>query len=125
MGLNLSSEFTDALFIPNDIIGGLILVLIGIIFFIGVKELISEINDGVAYIYFGIFLALIFVIIYLLIIVANAIEAYVIVSDDFSTWTPLDDLKPGLYLGLLPFIGLIVWKSRFTLNRTSKVKSKR
>ena len=108
VGFGFDSELSEAIYIPKDIIGGFILMLIGIIFFFGVKELRAGIGEGVAYIYIGIFLALIFVVIYLLIIAANAIEAFVLVNEDYIGWSPVDDLKPGIYLGLLPFIGYIV-----------------
>ena len=124
VGLGFDSQLSDALFIPKDIIGGFILVLIGVIFFFGFKELRAGISEGAAYIYIAIFLALIFVVIYLLIIAANAIEAYVLINEDFTDWSPTDDLKPGIYLGLLPFIGFIIWRSKFSLASRSKSKIK-
>jgi hypothetical protein len=124
VGLSIRSELTDSLFIPNDVIGGLILVLIGIVFLFGVKELNEGLDEGVAYIYVGILLALVFMIIYSLIIVANAINTYVLVNEDFSDWTPLDDMRPGIYLGVIPIIGILIWRSRFTLTRKKNEKKR-
>ena len=102
VGLGIRSKLTESLFIPNDIIGGFVLVLIGIIFLFGVKELYEGLNEGVAYIYVGILIALVFMIIYSLIIVANAINTYVLINEDFSNWTPSEDMRPGIYLGVIP-----------------------
>jgi len=63
----------------------------------------------------GIFLALVFTVIYFLIMAADAIETYVLISEDFTGWSPLDDLRPGIYLGVLPFIGFMIWRNKFSL----------
>ncbi len=122
VGLGFNFKFTEYLFIQNDLIGGFILILIGLIFLFGIKELNAGINEGVAYIYIAIFLSLIFLVIYLLIMAADAIEAYVIVSNDFINWTPLNDLKPGIYLGILPLIAFIIWRNKFSIDRQIKTK---
>jgi len=115
VGFGLSSRITEIFYIPNDIIGGAILILIGVLFFLGVKELREGINEGVAFIYMGIFLALVFTVIYLLIMAADAIETYVLISEDFTGWRPLYDLRPGIYIGVLPFIGFMIWRNKFSL----------
>jgi hypothetical protein len=120
VGIGFNSKVTTAMFIRGDIIGGLILVLFGIVFIFGYRELRRGISEGVAYIYIGIFLALIFLLIYLLMIVANALEAYLILSEEFSGWTPLDDLNPGIYLGIISLIGFIIWRNKFSLARKTK-----
>ena len=107
------SALAETMFIPKDIVGGFILVLIGVVFVYGLKELHAGINEGVAYIYVGIFFALIFLAIYLLIIAANAMEAYMILNPEFATWSPADDLKPGIYLGIIPLLGFILWHGKF------------
>ncbi len=120
VGLGYGSGWTKAIFVPSDIAGGLILVLIGMVFLYGVKELNAGINEGVAYIYVGILLALGFTAIYLLIMGADALEAYAIRSEDFEDWAPLDDMKPGIYLGLLPFAALLAWRHKFSLKGLSR-----
>ena len=115
-GAGFSSDFFEILFISTDIIGGFILILLGSVFIYGVNELNKGISDGVAYIYVGIFLALIFLVIYLLIMAANAMEAYVILNEDYIGWTPLNDMKPGIYLGIISLIALIIWRDKFSLN---------
>ena len=116
-GFGLEIGLTDALFIPADIFGGFILLVIGSVFLFGVKELNEGLNEGVAYVYVGIILALVFAGIYVLVIGANALEAYVILSDDFEGWTPLDDMKPGIYIAIIPLIAYFSWKSKMSLAR--------
>lgn len=120
VGLGFGSEITDAMFIPPDIIGALILILIGTIFLFGVKELNTGMSEGVAYIYVGIFLALLFLAIYLLIMGADAIMTYIIESEDYEGWVPLDSMRPGIYLGIIPLIGFFIWRNKFTLRSLSK-----
>ena len=122
-GHELSGLLSKRLYIPNDLLGSLILILIGCIFLFGTSKLNHWNPDGTAFIFVGIFLALVFMTIYLIMILANAIEAYLITSAEFVDWTPLNDLKPGIYLGLLPLIGLLIWHDKFRL--TGKVKTDR
>lgn len=109
------SDWTGLLSVPNDFIGGFVLILIGTIFLAGVKELRAGTVEGVAYIYVGIFIALLFALIYLLVVTANALEAYVIMNDDFKGWSPLDDFRPGIYLAIIPLIGYLIWREKFSL----------
>lgn len=121
VSLGFKSAFTDAIFIPSDIMGGIILIVISAVFLFGVKELNKGIDEGVAYIYVGILLAILFMIIYSLIIVANAVSAYALSNPDLKNWTPLDNMKPGLYLGILSIIGILIWRTKFVLSRTKKI----
>ena len=106
---------TNIIFFPRDIIGGVILVLLGAVFWVGVKELKNGFSEGVAYVYVGIFLALLFCVIYIFVFAANAVEVYLIMNEDFSSWTPWDDLRPGLYLVILPLVGYLYWQEKFKL----------
>jgi len=120
VGLGYGSGWTDAMFIPADLVGGLILILIGTVFLYGFRELNAGLDGGVAYIYVGLMLALVFTTLYLLMMGADALEAYVIQSEDFLGWTPLDDMNPIIYLGVLPLIGGVAWKSKFSSKTLSK-----
>lgn len=120
VGLGYSSGWTDALYIPKDIIGSLILVLLGAIFLYGVKELNEGTDEGVSFVYVGIFLALLWVVVYLLVMSASALEAYMLKSEDFEEWVPADDMKPGIYLGILPLIGFLAWRHKFSFRGLSK-----
>jgi hypothetical protein len=50
---------------------------------------------------------------------ANALSAGM-GSEDFIGWSPLDDMKPGIYLGLLSLIGFLLWRKKFTLRGLTK-----
>jgi len=120
VGLGLESEITDILFITPDIFGGFVLLVVGAVFLYGFKELNAGINEGVAFVYFGILLSLVFAVVYLLIMGADALGAYGLGMEDFEGWMPLDDVKPGLYLGFLSLVGYFVWRDKFTLKGLSK-----
>ncbi|MHC1597298.1 MAG: hypothetical protein ACXQT3_03165 [Methermicoccaceae archaeon] len=120
VGLGYGSWWTAALLIPADAVGGMILILIGAVFLFGFKELSAGINEGVAYIYVGVMLALVFTTIHLLIMGADVLEAYVIQSEDFLGWTPLDDMKPVIYLGVLPLMAAFAWKDKLSPRTLSK-----
>lgn len=118
--LGLTGSSSDLLFIPEDIMGSLILILIGIIFLAGVYETHGGKPQGVSFIYFGILFSLLFALIYMLIMVADAIEAYVVMSEVFSGWTPLDDVKPGIYLSILSLLGALAWRKKLSLTGLSR-----
>ncbi len=119
-GLGLGLDFMDTLMIPADVFGGFVLLVIGSIFIYGFKEMNSGIHEGVAFVYFGILMSLVFVIIYLAIMGANALSWYGLGLEDMEGWTPLHDMKPGLYLGLLSLLGLLAWKDKFAMKGLSK-----
>ena len=112
---DISSDISSLLFIPKDIIGGFILILIGIIFLTGSYQIRLGANEGVAFIYMGILLSLFFLFVYLLIILANMIEAYVLLNDEFIDWSPINDFRPGIYLSILTIIGFLFWHEKFSL----------
>lgn len=116
----LETEISEVLFIAPDIFGGFVLIVIGAVFLYGFKELNVGINEGVAFVYFGILLSLVFAVVYLLIMGADALGAYALGMEDFEGWTPLDDVKPGLYLGILSLLGYLVWRDKFTLKVLSR-----
>jgi len=109
-----------ALLIPQDFLGGFVLVVIGAVFLVGVNQLRAGVSDGLAFVYIGILLSLTFAVIYLLVMLGDSLMAYLIVSEDFEGWGPVDDLKPGIYLAILSLLGLIAWRDRFSLKRLSK-----
>ncbi|WP_407355828.1 hypothetical protein [Methanolobus sp. WCC5] len=112
-GPDIRVPLADSLFVPADIIGSFALLLIGTVFIYGVFEMRSGIYEGVSYAYVGILLSLIFAIIYLLVSTGNMLEAYLLRNEDFVDWTPLSDLKPGIYLAILSLFAFIRWKDMF------------
>lgn len=101
------------LLIPGDFFGGFCFVVIGAVFLYGVKELAAGENLGVSYVYVGILMALVFLIVYLLIIGAGLLGV-LIGSGEYEGWTVMDDIRPGVYLGLLALLGYFSWRGKFT-----------
>ncbi len=110
-----STGLVDIPLVPGNAIGVLVLVVIGAVFLFGYRELKEGIPEGIAYIHVGIGLSLVFGIIYLLVMGADAISAYLIRSEDFEDWSIIDDVRPELYLALLSLIGLVKWRDEFSL----------
>ncbi|WMW25585.1 hypothetical protein RE474_02355 [Methanolobus sediminis] len=110
MGNGFSMPLADILFVPADIIGSFVLLLIGTVFIYGVMEMRSGTYEGISYAYVGILLALIFALIYLLVCTGNLLETYLLKNEEFAGWTPLSDMRPGIYLAILPLVAYIKWK---------------
>jgi hypothetical protein len=119
VGFGYSADWTSLLYIPSDYIGGFILLLIGAIYIYGVKELNNGIKEGVAYVYVGIMLSLGFFVLYLLITGADIISAYGLGSEDYIGWSPLINLKPGIYLAIISLVGFLQWRDKFSLRNIS------
>ncbi|NPE29171.1 hypothetical protein HNV12_14665 [Methanococcoides sp. SA1] len=111
LGINVGTE--NSAIISSGIIGGAVLLIIGTIFLFGFKDLNSGSRDGVAYVYVGIIISLIFLTVYLLTMTASGISAYLLMSEDFEGWVPMDDMRPGLFLGIISLVGYILWKKDF------------
>lgn len=110
LGPGVQIPLTGMLFVPADIIGAFVLLLIGTVFIYGVMEMRAGIYEGVSYAYVGILIALIFAAIYMLVSTGDMLEAYLLKNEDFAGWTPLSDLRPGIYLAILPLFALFKWK---------------
>ncbi len=113
MGPDTHIPFTDVLFIPADTIGAFVLLLIGTVFIYGVMEMRQGVYEGVSYAYVGILIALIFAVIYTLVSTGNMLETYILKNEDYIGWTPLSDLRPGIYLAILPLLAFSKWKNMF------------
>lgn len=116
-GLGFNSEIIDLLLVPSDILGGFVLLIIGTVFIFGFKELYNDIAEGVSFVYVGILISLAFAGMYVLIMAGNAFGAYVIQSENFRDWAPLDSLKPSIYLSVLSVYGYYSWKDRIPLTK--------
>jgi hypothetical protein len=114
-GLGIDTGMAGLLFIPGDILGGFCLMVIGAVFFNGLREMLHGINAGVSFVYVGILMSLIFAAVYLLIMGGNLLDSF-IVPDDYEGWSVMETFRPGIYLGLLSLAGIFYWKDRFSLN---------
>ncbi|MDD2439958.1 MAG: hypothetical protein PHD41_07100 [Methanosarcinaceae archaeon] len=111
--------FADMLFIPADILGGFVLLVVGATFLSGAKELGAGISEGKAYVYVGTLLALTFAVVYLLTLSGNALDAFVLGGEALKNWSFLSDLKPGIYLAVLALPAYLSRKTRFSLGKPS------
>lgn len=118
--LGFNSELTASLLIPSDTLGGFVLMIIGSVFIFGFKELYNNIDEGVSFLYVGILISLVFAGMYVLIMIGNAFGAYVIQSENFKNWVPLDDLKPSIYLSVLSVYGYYLWKEKIPLTKHNR-----
>ena len=93
--------------------GSLILVLIGSIFLYGLMELRNGLDEGIAYIYVGILISLVFATVYTLVMVSNWMESYLFNDPKMNGWNFGAHLRPAIYLCVLPFWGYLMWKKEF------------
>jgi len=91
----------DVMFIARDIMGGFVLVTIGLIFLEGYKKLDAKDPKTLGFPLVGSILAIAFAALFFLILIAEAIEAYVIMNEDYAGWTVIEAIRPELYLALL------------------------
>ncbi|TGC11429.1 hypothetical protein [Methanolobus halotolerans] len=112
---NLGRFITDVLFIPPDAIGGFVLILMGSVFIYGFVEIHSGREEGIAYVYVGILLSLIFAGIYVLAAVGNILEVYILKNTAFADWSILDDIRPEIYLGFISLLSYLQWKDDFDI----------
>lgn len=101
------------LFAPSDLMGSLVLVLIGSIFLYGLMELRSGLSEGIAYIYVGILISLLFATVYMLVMTGNWMESYLLNDPGITGWSLGDDFRPAMYLGILSLCGYFLWKKDF------------
>jgi hypothetical protein len=117
-GSSYLGAVADALFIPPDIIAGMILVLIGSVFIYGVSEIHSGIREGIAYVYVGILLSLIFAGIYMLAATGDFLEAHLLKNEEYIGWSVIDALRPEIYMGVLSLLTYLRWKNSFEVRKS-------
>ncbi len=115
-GLGTSGRWSQLLYMEGGPVGGMALVLAGVVFLQGWRELKMGLREGVAFVYVGIVLALFFGGIELLRMGVNALGHLALGGEEYAGWSLLDDLTPALYLSVLPLAGLIAWRKSFDLN---------
>jgi len=112
-------------FVPGEPVGVLVLLVLGAVFLSGYRELREGTDEGVAHIHVGLLLSLLFGVLYLLILGADALEAYLLGSEDFEGWTPLDGMRAELYLALLSLIGIYIWRDEFSFKDFLQIGNER
>jgi len=114
-GFGINTGLAQYLFVPGDILGGACLLVIGMVFLKGAREMTGGINAGVSFVYVGILLSLVFMAVYILTMGGYLLDS-VLVPEDYEEWSIMDSFRPGIYLGILSVIGVLHWKDRFSLN---------
>ncbi|KXS46839.1 MULTISPECIES: hypothetical protein [Methanohalophilus] len=109
----LPASLVSSSLLPAELAGGLVLVVIGAVFFVATFEFSKDSFEGSAYAYVGILLCLVFGTLYFLSMVADLINAYILAMEGYEKWTFVDSFKPALYLGILSGVVYAVWKNRF------------
>ena len=90
--------------VPADVFGGVMLIIIGVVYLTGVKLQAKGEREGLSFLFVGILLALIFFGVYMAIMLANGVGC-VFQFEDWLEWIWLDDLRPGIWLFLLALPG--------------------
>jgi hypothetical protein len=81
-------------------------------------ELRSGLNEGIAYIYVGILISLLFATVYVLVMAGNWMDSFLLNGTEICGWDILYDLRPAIYLGILPLCGYLIWSKEFrTMNK--------
>lgn len=109
-----ATGFVDIPLVPGNAMGVFVLTVLGLVFIFGYRELEQGIPEGVSFIVVGIMLSLIFGVLYLLVLGADAVSAYVVKAENFEDWTVMDGIRPEIYLSLISLYGYLRWKDEFS-----------
>ena len=113
-GLGLGGGWSRALSLGGGAMDGGIMIIIGLVFFSGQRELRAGLHEGVAFVYVGILLAMFFLLVQLTQVSASYLGSWT-VGGEWADYSAADTISPFLYLSPLPLAGLWVWKGGFTL----------
>jgi hypothetical protein len=113
-GLGLGDGWSRALLLGGGAMDGAVMVIIGLVFLQGHRELRSGVREGVAFVYVGILLAAFFLLVQVSQVSASYLGAWT-VGGEWEGYSAIDTVSPFLYLSPLPVAGLLVWRGGFTL----------
>ncbi len=116
-GFGLDIGLSEVLLLAEDGIGGLALMVIGLVFLFGFFKSSKNPREGIAFGFVGSMMGMFFLVIYVLILLADLFEAKVLVSEDWEGWVLLDSIRPGLYLGILTLIGYLLFRKDLASKR--------
>ncbi|WP_370576058.1 hypothetical protein [Methanomethylovorans sp.] len=112
-GLGIDTGLTAALFVSADILGGFSLLVIGTVFFYGFRELNAGLNEGLSFVYVGMIISLVFMLVYILVGAGTLLDSFLL-PEDYVEWHIVDQLRPGIYLGIPVLAAFLTWRNRFT-----------
>ncbi|NJE00263.1 hypothetical protein E3E26_10830 [Thermococcus sp. LS1] len=88
----------------GDLFVAFALFTISAVYLTGLKRAIENDPRSVSYLYVGALLGIGFAVLAVLVMGADAIEAYLLHSEDFVGWSPMDDVTTYFVLGLLSLV---------------------
>ncbi|NLD57949.1 MAG: hypothetical protein GX651_07440 [Methanomicrobiales archaeon] len=107
------ADLTSPFMIPADLIGGLVLCIVGAIYLSALHRFTTGSGNGPAYLYVAMALSVIFGAVSLLSLAAQGIDL-ILFGDE--QWSPVTLLVPMMYLAIVPALGISRWGQRFTGN---------
>ncbi len=91
-----------------------VLLIIGLTFLFGYRELAKGIHEGVAYLHVGILLALLFGMIWLLSTGAGFATLTIFEGEEITLEMIREAIVPQLYLAVIALFGFIAWGREFS-----------
>jgi len=114
--------FLSHLNIPPDPIIGMVMLIASILFFLGAYRTMVDLEDGRAYSIVGWFMGALVSTVSLLVMFSNAVRSLLIGTEELANWSMLDDLVPGLYLGVMVLLVIPLMVLHGKLDGRSDVK---
>jgi hypothetical protein len=93
---------------------GVVMLIIGLVFVQGHRELRRGLPEGVAFVYVGILIASFFLLVQVSQITASYLGEWT-VGGEWEGYSAVVTVSPFLYLSPLPLAGLLAWRDSFTL----------
>jgi hypothetical protein len=87
----------ETLYVPADLIGGIILLFIAAVYLAGISQQRRGDREGLSFLVVGVLLSTVFFGLYVVIMGANGL-GYLLRFEDWLEWIWLDDLRPEIWL---------------------------
>lgn len=104
------AHLTAPVQVPADIIGGLVLIVVGAVYFAALQRFTTGSGNGTAYLYVAMALSVIFGTVAFLSLAAQGTDL-ILFGDE--PWSPLSLLVPMVWLAIVPAAGFSCWGQRF------------
>ena len=105
--VSLLAGVANALYVVGDIFAGFVLVVIGAVYLRGLIALSKGEREGLSYVTVGALLSASLLGLYLFTIFSNGL-GLALSFEDWLEWTWLEDLRPGLLLGVLAIPAMFI-----------------
>ena len=93
----------------NDIIGSIMLLIVGGVYIVGIQYLIDQRREGYAFTIVATALATVLFVLHTIVFGTNALGS-LLGLDDWIEWVPLDSLSPGIWLYGIIAIAIVFLK---------------